>query len=74
VVFYYPILSCFCKMMSLSNPNPDLVETKLSIRGEHGSGLDRTASGLTPILAGSDCIFFENWRTGLDRLRKFVLF
>jgi len=40
-------------MMSLSNPNPDLVETKLSIRGEHGSGLDRTASGLTPILAGS---------------------
>jgi len=44
----------------------------LCCRDEHGSGLDRTGSGLKPILAGSEldrtAIFFQNWRirTGSD--------
>jgi len=29
--FYYPILSCFGKMISVSDPNPVLVETILSV-------------------------------------------
>jgi len=31
VGFYYPILSCFGKMISVFNPNPVLVETILSV-------------------------------------------
>ena len=31
VDFYYPILSCFCKRISVSNPNPVLVEIILSV-------------------------------------------
>ena len=31
VDFYYPILSCFGKMISVSDPNPVLVETILSV-------------------------------------------
>ena len=31
VVFYYPILSCFWKMISVSDPNPVLVEIILSV-------------------------------------------
>jgi len=31
VDFYYPILSCFGKMISISDPNPVLVETILSV-------------------------------------------
>ena len=34
----------------------------MAVRDEHGSGLDRTGSGLKPILAGS----------GLDRTEIFV--
>jgi len=30
VDFYYPILSCFIKMISVSNPTPALIETILS--------------------------------------------
>jgi len=49
-----------------------------SCRNEHGSGLDRTGSGLKPIFAGQDLIglhFFENWRlrTGSD-WKKFCWF
>ena len=31
VVFYYPILSCFKKMISVSDPNPVLIEIILSV-------------------------------------------
>jgi len=43
-------------------------------RDEHGSGLDRTRSGLNPILAGSGldrtAIFFKIGGSGLDRTEK----
>jgi len=43
----------------------DLISSSREFRDEHGSGLDRTGSGLKPILAGQDWIgqqFFQNWR------------
>ena len=49
------------------------------IRTEHGSGLDRTGSGLKAILAGSGldrtAIFLKIGESGLDRTEKifFVL-
>jgi len=43
-------------------------------REEHGSVLDRTGSGLTPILAGSGldrtAIFLKSGGSGLDRTEK----
>jgi len=50
----------------------------LSARDEHGSGLDRTASGLKSILAGSGLdrtgIFSKFGGSGLDRTEKIFLF
>jgi len=47
-------------------------------RDEHGSGLDRTGSGLTPILAGSGldrtAILLKIGESGLDRTEKFFVF
>jgi len=46
----------------------------LSTRDKHGSGLDRTGSGLKPILAGSGLdrtpIFFVIGESGQDRTEK----
>jgi len=43
-------------------------------RDEHGTGLDRTGSGLTPILAGSGldwtAIFLKSGGSGLDQTEK----
>ena len=43
-------------------------------RDEHGSGLDRTGSGLKPILARSGmdrtAVFFKTGGSGLDRTEK----
>jgi len=45
---------------------------------EHGSGLDRTESGLKPIFAGSGlyrtAIFFKIGGSGQIGLRKYLLF
>ena len=56
-----------------------LTNQRATTRDEHGSELDRTGSGLKPILAGSGldrtASFFENWRirTGSDS-EHFVVF
>ena len=48
------------------------------VRDEHGSGLDRTGSGLKPILTASGlertAIFTKNGGSGLDRTEKILLF
>jgi len=50
----------------------------LSNRDEHGTGLDRTESGLKPILAGSGldrtAIFLKIGGSGLDRIEKKIFF
>ena len=47
-------------------------------RDEHGSGLDRTGSGLKPILDGSGldrtAIFLKIGGSGLDRTEKIFVF
>jgi len=47
---------------------------ELSIRDEYGSGLDRTGSGLKPILAGSGldltAIFLKICGSGVDRTEE----
>jgi len=49
-----------------------------SARDEHRSGLDRTGSGLKPILAGSGlyrtAIFFKIGGSGLDQTEKICCF
>ena len=51
--------------------------TEASGRDQHGSGLDRTGSGLKPILAGSGLdrtgIFLKFGESGLDRTEKIFL-
>ena len=46
-------------------------------RDEHGSGLDRTGSGLRPFFAGAEldrnAIFLNIGGTGLDRTAKFFV-
>ena len=46
-------------------------------RDEHGSGLDRTGSGLRPFFAGAEldrnAIFLNIGGTGLDRTEKFFV-
>jgi len=55
------------------------LQATIRIRDEHGPGLDRTGSGLNPILAGSGldrtAIFLKIGGSGLDRTEKifFVL-
>jgi len=50
------------------------VDRRVASRDEHGPGLDRTGSGLKPILAGSGrdrtAIFFKSGGSGLDRTEK----
>ena len=47
------------------------VDRCVASRDEHGPGLDRTGSGLKPILAGAGvdrtAIFFKTGGSGLDR-------
>jgi len=66
----------------MDSKNPYLGEKKNSNgipgRDEHGSGLDRTGSGLKPILARSGldrtAIFLKIGGSGLDRTEKIFVF
>ena len=57
---------------------PTQCHTLVILRDEHGSGLDRTGSGLKPILAGSEldrtAIFSKLANQDWIGLRKFLLF
>jgi len=56
----------------------DLISSSREFRDEHGSGLDRTGSGLKPILAGQDWIGQQFFSKLADQdwigLRNFLLF
>ena len=57
----------------------DISGRLVAARDEHGSGLDRTGTGLKPIVAESGldqtAIFFKIGRSGLDRTENiFVVF
>jgi len=73
IIFFYHCVS-LGKMVTTTILQLSLVAG----RDEHGSGLDRTGSGLKPILAGSGldrtAIFLKIGGSGLDRTEKFFCF
>jgi len=59
VDFYYPILSCFWKMISVSDPNPVLIETILSVSENYPKTIRKCI--VMHNIHFLCCVYFASW-------------